>query len=130
MSIAGPGWWAVALMAGPYDAEPCLTVYREDEQGEQRRLVCVSLTTPAGPVDADRVLTAQGWRRTGEWVSIGEGDTAPIARANGRPPDGIPVKARLWLDDLEAVDGLVGIHGRDRSQVIAWLVRRGLETPT
>lgn len=123
-----PGWWAVALTTGPYADDPVLVVYREDELGAQRRLVSTAISAPAVPGDIDQVLAGQGWRRLEDWESIGEdGVTAPIARTNGRPPDGVRVETKLWLDDLEAVDLLIGVHGAKRSHVLAYLIRRGLD---
>lgn len=124
---ARPGWWAVALTAGPYQDSPALVVHREDDAGEQRRLVSVDLTAPAGTDDADLVLARQGWRRLEDWAPIGEdGSTAQIARTHGRPPDGMRVETKLWLDDLGPVDALIGVRGRNRSQVLAHLIRLGL----
>jgi hypothetical protein len=124
-----PGWWAVALTGGDYQDNPCLTIYREDDAGMQRRLTVVDLAITPGVDDADLELSRQGWRRQGDWEQIGDdGATAQISRTNGRPPDGSRAETKLWLDDLVAVDALIGVHGRGRSQVLAYLIRRGLES--
>lgn len=126
MTEPEPGWWAAAHIADAHAESPSVVIYREDAEGGQRDLVAFDLPDTTVPT-IDRVLARNGWRRLEEWGPMSvEGITAQIARANGRPPAGLRVQTRLWLEDLHDVDDLIGYLGPNRSEVITTLVRRGL----
>lgn len=119
-------WRAFVLDEGTYAEERFLLVVQDDE--EQKRLLTVDIE--AG-MSADDILAIRGWARIGDWEPGVDGRHAPVRRAqHGRIPNpGVRVETMLPPDVLAQAEALVGSSlGRNRSDVVAALVTRGLKS--
>lgn len=115
------GWRVLVVTEHPEDMR--LSVVTDDD----RQLTQTTAQVPALG-DTDAVLAGLGWRRAGDWENGDGNQHAPVRRASrGRIPRGTTVKTKLTDDLLAEVEALVGVLGDDRSEVIAALVRAGLE---